>query len=127
MPSLARGAGVDEGRVAGLAVQVSMSARADRHWHVGANGWSRRLRSGGGRTRAHAFVSLEDQTPARRFFYSSAPERKHQAHEQPQQAPPPPLGAGEALYVDVSALSAPVAECPGEGDFVVEIAASILR
>jgi hypothetical protein len=104
-----------------------MSARADRHRHVGANGWSRRLRSGGGRTRAHAFVSLEDQTPARRFFYSSAPERKHQAHEQPQQAPPPPLGAGEALYVDVSALSAPVAECPGEGDFVVEIAASILR
>ena len=115
LSSVAHAAGVEEGQVVAPTCQVSMSAdpRAD------SQAWSRRLRSGR-RARAHAFVAVQAQTPARRV--RSALEETGVGG-----TPPAPLSAGEALYVPVvSGSSAGVWTCPGEGDFVLELAVSIV-
>ena len=117
LSSVAHAAGVEEGQVVAPTCQVSMSAdpRAD------SQAWSRRLRSGM-RARAHAFVAVQAQTPARRVRVRSALEETGVGG-----TPPAPLSAGEALYVPVvSGSSAGVWTCPGEGDFVLELAVSIV-
>ena len=119
LSSVAHAAGVEEGQVVAPTCQVSMSAdpRAD------SQEWSRRLRSGG-RARAHAFVAVQAQTPARRVRVRSALEETSVAVGG---TPPAPLSAGEALYVPVvSGSSAGVWTSPGEGDFVLELAVSIV-
>jgi hypothetical protein len=119
LSSVAHAAGVEEGQVVAPTCQVSMSAdpRAD------SQAWSRRLRSGG-RARAHAFVAVQAQTPARRVRVRSALEETSVAVGG---TPPAPLSAGEALYVPVvSGSSAGVWTSPGEGDFVLELAVSIV-
>jgi len=112
--SVAQEAGVDQSRVTDTVCRVSMST-ADRP-QAPAKGWWRPIRSGL-QEQVRIIVSVEAQTPARRFRSTL------------QQAPNdetvgwPPLDAGASLWFPPN-LS--LWESPGEGDFVLEIETSIV-
>ena len=105
---------MDQSRVANPVCRVSMST-ADRE-QAPVTGWWRPIRSGS-KARARIIVSVEAQTPARRFLptLNQAPNDETVGW--------PPLDAGASLWFPPN-LS--LWESPGEGDFVLEIETSIV-
>lgn len=107
---VARSAGVDQSKVTTPVCRVSMSAAGgqatDRKW------WWRPVRSGGGAI-AHFLLSVEENTPVRRFRSTLKNEEDDWSL---------PMSAGDALCFPANLG---LWECPGEGDFVLELAASI--
>jgi hypothetical protein len=112
--SVAQEAGVDQSRVTDTVCRVSMST-ADRP-QAPAKGWWRPIRSGL-QEQVRIIVSVEAQTPARRFrsTLNQAPNDETVGW--------PPLDAGASLWFPPN-LS--LWESPGEGDFVLEIETSIV-
>ena len=113
--SVAQEVGVDQSRVTDPVCRVSMSTAGRQQ--APSTGWWRPIRSGsGGNARARIVVSVEAQTPARRFrsTLEQAPNDETGGW--------PPLDAGASLWFPPN-LS--LWDSPGEGDFVLEIETSI--
>ena len=109
---VAQSAGLEPAKLTAPVCRVSMSAPKP----AGESElWWRPVSKGGGAL-LHLFLSVEANTPAR-FFRS--------AHEEDDGAPSwGPLDAGEFLAVPANLA---LWECPGLGDFVLEIEMSILK
>ena len=108
--------GVDQSRVTDPVCRVSMSTAGRQQ--APSTGWWRPIRSGSGsQEQARIIVSVEAQTPARRFLptLNQAPNDETVGW--------PPLDAGASLWFPPN-LS--LWESPGEGDFVLEIETSIV-
>jgi len=114
--SVAQEVGVDQSRVTDPVCRVSMSTAGRQQ--APSTGWWRPIRSGSGsQEQARIIVSVEAQTPARRFLptLNQAPNDETVGW--------PPLDAGASLWFPPN-LS--LWESPGEGDFVLEIETSIV-